>query len=198
MNFLSRLWLSTALLFEPVQYFFNGNFWNVFIKRFGVFNEDKVVDLACGTGEINKYIKPKKYLGVDFNKFYINYAQKKFSSRYVDFRVGDITSFKISDKYDMALLISAAHHLNDKQILKICKNLEQNKIKHFLIIDAIPEGWFSKILKWLDAKLGGGEYFRNLSEIEQLITQKYKVKKKGFFLADKSFYSYYFLYIAIF
>ena len=197
MNFLSKLWLSAATLFEPVQYLFNGNFWNVFAKKFGTFKNVKLIDLACGTGEINRYIKPKKYLGVDFNKFYISFALKKFGKSNIEFIISDIANFKATNRYDTALLISAAHHLNDKQIVKVCRNLKQNKVKNFLIIDALPQGWLSKALEWLDANLGGGEYFRSLSDMEKLVSKEYRIKRKGLFRADKSFYLYYYLEVIL-
>lgn len=197
MKLFSFFWLRLASLFEPVQYFFNGNFWVRFIEQFGNFKDKKVLDLACGTGEINKYIKPKSYLGLDINNYYINLAKKNFTKKNIQFEVSDVTDFKLFKRVDIALLISAAHHMPDEEFHKVAKCLKRNQVKEFIIVDAIPVGVFAGVLKWFDAVLGGGEYFRSLEGLEKIIGKKYKIKKKGFFDAEKSFYRYYFLDIML-
>lgn len=196
MNFLSKLWLSAASMFEPVQYLFNGNFWKVFVKKLGKFENKRVLDLACGTGEINKFINPSKYLGIDINNFYISYAKKRFKNKRISFQLGNITEINILEKFDAAFLISAAHHLSDDQLSILIETVKRNKLKSLIIIDALPKGFLAQILKWLDANLGGGKYFRALEEITKLCSNKrYKITDKGYFEARGSFYIYYYLII---
>ena len=58
-------------------------------KRFRVFcdidnlNSSKILDLGCGTGDFNTYLKKKKfvnYTGIDSNRNMINILKKKISS----------------------------------------------------------------------------------------------------------------------
>lgn len=197
MNIFSKLWLSAASFFEPVQYFFNGNFWKVFVKQFGNFEKKKVLDMACGTGEITKFINPVKYLGVDVNKFYIDYAIKRNDKKNTRFALKDITKLGYLETFDTALLISAAHHLSDKQVRSVLNSVRRNKVKRLIIVDAIPKGWAANILKWLDAILGGGKYFRSPEQLESLVVLGGKVLGKGLFNAKGSFYTYFFISIKL-
>src|SRR3990167_8841039 len=110
-NFFSKLWLNSASFFDPVQYLANGEFWSEFAKRFGPASRGKVIDLACGTGELRKYLEPAGYLGVDLNEGYIALAQKRFQAKNTRFRVGDILKQKFIGDPDTVFLISAVHHL---------------------------------------------------------------------------------------
>lgn len=196
MDILSKIWLSAFSLFEPVQYFFNGNFWKTFIKKFGRFKGKKVLDLACGTGEINKLINPSEYLGIDVNKFYINYARKRFKNKRTSFQLGDIVEINNLGKFDVALLISATHHLSNEQLSFLITSIRKSNTKKLIIVDALPRGFLAQVLKWLDATLGGGKYFRILKEIASLLSKnKCKIAKKGYFEAARSFYIYYYLII---
>lgn len=78
MKMISSIWTRLVRTFEPIQYFFNGNFWKVFVDKFGRFTGKNVLDIACGTGEILRYINPSGYLGIDINPYYIEFAQKRF------------------------------------------------------------------------------------------------------------------------
>ncbi len=190
MKFISFIWLKAAFIFNPVQMFFNGNFWEVFAKKFGSYTQKTVVDLACGTGELRKSIKPKKYLGIDINAAYIDYARKNIKSENTKFILGNALEFSLPEKFDIAFLIAAAHHLSDQQLLTLFSTIEKNKIKNFILIDDIPQGFLSNILMWLDDVLGGGKYFRQLDELADLVGRKFKIEDQGTFSARGSFYKY--------
>lgn len=188
-NFSSR-WLKSASLFDPVQYFFNGNFWEEFLVRFGKYSVGSVVDLACGTGELRKHISPKSYLGLDINPEFIAHARKTIHFPKTRFVVGDITTYKIKGNPGAVFFISAAHHLNDEQISKLSQIIKASKAKKFILVDGRPRGIFSAPLSLLDAKLGGGKYFRGPQELVTLVKPSLKIQESGEFSARYSFYIY--------
>ena len=190
MNVVSKAWQSSTHLFDPVQYFFNGNFWEVFCRRFSRYTNGKVIDLACGTGEMRNWIKPESYLGVDLNRSYIRYAKKRYAKKDTDFLVGDITKVKLNKRLSTAFIVSAVHHLSDKQLKDTFKNLKRQGIRNIVIVDGYPRWPFTTVLSWLDAVLAGGKYFRKENEIASLVKTFYKVKSKGKFFAKRSFYFY--------
>ncbi|MDO8638526.1 MAG: class I SAM-dependent methyltransferase [Candidatus Daviesbacteria bacterium] len=187
-----------AIIFDPVQHFFNGDFWKIFLKKYGKFHDKKVIDIACGTGELRKYIDPTKYLGVDINSAYINYANKNNRYKNSKFILEDATKFNLDDKYDIAFLISAAHHLTTLQLEGICINLKKNKVKEFIIIDGIPIGFFAGMLKFLDDKLGGGSFFKDEDEISRVVQKYFLIKDKGKFGYRSLFYEYPFVVAKLF
>ncbi len=190
---ISSLWLKSAALFDPVQYFFNGNFWGEFQKRFDQASKGRVVDLACGTGELRRHIAPKNYLGIDFNPDFIAHARKMIRLSNTKFEVGDITKNKITGNPDTVFFISAAHHLDDRQMSRLCRNLKASKVRLFILVDGRPKGIFSAPLSFLDAKLGGGKYFRSPRQLADLAKPFLKIKTSGEFSAQLSFYTYPFL-----
>lgn len=190
MNFLSKIWLRSTFLFDPIQTIFNGHFWEVFKRRFGYLGSGWVVDLGCGTGELIRYIEPKGYLGVDINPNYIRMDKKRFGQADTEFLLGDITQFIPEKKYETVFVISAFHHLSDSQIEKMCRSLGKSKTKTLIVVDGYPVGFPKKILAWLDATLGGGKYFRDEGEIARIVARYFKVRKKGSFSARLSFYRY--------
>ena len=188
---LSKLWQASATFFNPVQNSFNGEFWQVFEKKFGKFGNGKeIIDLACGTGELRNYINSKKYVGVDLNNYYILYARNKFKSTKTSFLIGDITRYNFPKNFDTAFLISAAHHLSDQNLKSLSQQIQRCKAKNFIVIDGNPQGLFSGILSWLDRVLGGGKYFRSEREIARILGENFKVLRMGRFNARGSFYSY--------
>ncbi len=189
-GYISKLWLRSASLFDPVQYFFNGEFWEEFLKRFGQEAKGKIVDLACGTGVLRSRVSPKSYLGVDINPDFIAHAKRTARDHKTRFLVGDITRYKISNDPDTVFFISAAHHLADGQLSQLTKLLKNTNIRTFILVDGRPRGIFSPVLKFLDVKFGGGECFRSPEEIVALVKPNLTVIKSGEFTARFSFYSY--------
>lgn len=190
MNLLSKLWLSSALIFDSIQIGFNGEFWKVFQKKFAKFADGKkVLDLACGTGILRNYITPKKYLGIDLNNSYISYARKRYKNDKISFISGNITQV-ILPNCEVAFLISAAHHLSDADLYSVSRQIKKAGINIFIIIDGYPKDFLSGILSWLDSVLAGGKYFRDEKKIAKIFSKDLKVKKIGRFNARRSFYAY--------
>lgn len=188
-NNFPSLWLRSAALFDPVQYLFNGNFWEEFLIRFGKYSVGSVVDLACGTGELRRHISPKNYLGSDFNPDFISHANKIIRLPKTKFEVGDITKNKIKDNPDTVFFISAAHHLDDKQVSKLSQIIKVSKIKKFILVDGRPK-IFTPLLSYLDGELGGGKYFRGPEELTDLVSPHLTIIESGEFPARFSFYTY--------
>ncbi len=190
MNILSRIWLNMSFLFDPVQKFFNGNFWKVFAKKIGTMKNKKIVDLACGTGELRKHVNPKYFIGVDFNNSYIDYCERKLKDKSTEFVIADITKYKPRTKIDTTFFIGALHHLSDKQAHRLFANIQKYNTKEFFLIDGIPYGILTPVLMWLDGALGGGKYFRTVKEIDQMLAPYFKTNKQGKLKANASFYYY--------
>jgi len=190
MNIFKTIWLKSAFLFEPVQDVFNGNFWQVFVRRFKNYTRESVLDLGCGTGELAKLIKPKKYLGIDINRPYVELNRKNIGRKNFIFQQGDITKLTPKEKYESAFLISVAHHLSDKQLGKVLANLKRIGVKNVIVCDGYPVWPFKRILIWLDGYLGGGHYFRLEDRVEAVTGKYYKVVEKGNFKAKASLYTY--------
>ena len=190
MNFLKTIWLKSAFLFEPVQDIFNGNFWDVFAKKFRKYTEGRVLDLGCGTAEFRKHISPKSYLGLDVNKPYIVLNKNNFLDKKTHFEVFDIAKYKPWGKFDSAFLVSVAHHLSDRQLESVCSNVKKLEIKYLVIADGYPIWPFKKVLIYLDSFLGGGDYFRNENQVAKIATKQMKLIDKGNFSARRSLYTY--------
>lgn len=190
MNSISKVWLSSSFLFDPVQKFFNGNFWVMFEKKFGKFSNKKVLDIACGTGELKKHIKPKYYLGIDINSSYIEYCKKRYSNQNVEFEKKDASKIKLEKIYDTIFFVGSIHHFSNKQLEKLLNNLNSKKVKQLIICDGIPTGFFKPLLVWLDDFLGEGKYFRNEKELSIVFEKNFKIKKSGRLKTLDSFYVY--------
>lgn len=189
-NSLSKIWLSSVYLFDPVQRLFNGYFWKETKHRFRKYFSGRLLDLACGTGELVDHIKPKEYLGLDINERYVQYAKKYRKRPGVNFIVADIIKANFSPDFETAVLISASHHLSDRELRALFLSLQKKRLKTILIIDGLPRKPFTRFLEYLDAKLGGGSYFRSEDELAKILSPYFKIEKKGRYSVKGSFYVY--------
>lgn len=87
---------------------------------------DKVIDIACGTGVLTEYIlehNPSYLLGVDISERMIDIARSKFTNDRVEFLASDFFDIKY-DKFDLAIIYSAYPHFLDKeQLVKKLHNI---------------------------------------------------------------------------
>lgn len=189
-NIISSIWLKLPALFDPVQRLFNGKFWEVTREMFGRYGQGNVLDLACGTGELRRYINPNTYYGLDINPNFINYANKRFTGRNTNFIAGDMTTSIPDVNFDTAFLIGAAHHLSENQMETVLKILKRKKVKRVIIIDGLPNGSVSKVLEWLDDVLGGGKFFKDETELAKITERYFKIESRGTYSTPYSLYRY--------
>jgi SAM-dependent methyltransferase len=103
---------------------------------------DTVLDLACGTGELEKCVLRRgiKFTGVDISPGMIRQARKKFPKG--KFIVGDAAEVRLNSKFDMVLLLfDSANHLNSlSHLLRTIKNARGHlKEGGFFIFDFLTE-----------------------------------------------------------
>jgi len=191
MNIFASIWLQSSIIFDPIQKLFNYSFWTIFEDKFSKYAVNKtVLDLACGTGELSKHINPQKYLGLDLNSNYIQYANKNITNHKYKFVRQDISTQPLPQKFNTAYLISATHHLSDSDLKKLLKNIKKSDIKTLIIIDGYPKKYLSVPLKFLDSYLAGGKYFRTLNQIKKLTQNDFPIIDSGIFTSRLSAYQY--------
>lgn len=186
---IGRIWKKLSWAFEPVQELCNGNYWDMFIRNFGNFENETVLDLGSGTGEILRYIRPRYYTGIDSNYDYINYANRRFSTTRAEFIHADAIVYKPARIYSAAVLSNITHHISDYDLVSVLRKLKSSKIRKVVIADGYPKKPLFRLLSWLDDVLAGGKYFRTSGMLAE-VCKNFTAKDVGVFRSDRSLYVY--------
>ena len=121
-------------------------------------NHEAVLDVGCGIGSFC-LMTDRKYMGVDIEPKYVEYARNKYGSRGKQFMSADAFSLdqKIG-KFDVVSFINMIHHLSDEEVRKLFNSLKAVKPAHYFVVDvALEKGHF--ILE-LFRRLDRGRYYR--------------------------------------
>ena len=100
-----------------------------FIKK--NFNKKNyVLDYGCGAGFFSQLFHPKKYLGVEINKSFLNTSKKRNSKH--TFKLLKKNYLKgYENKIDYIFINNVLHHLTDEQILETF-NFFKKKLKNII------------------------------------------------------------------
>jgi len=152
-----------------------------FIKK--NFNKKNyVLDYGCGAGFFSQLFHPKKYLGVENNKSFLNTSRTRNSKH--TFKLLKENYLKgYENKIDYIFINNVLHHLTDEQILEtfiFFKKTLKKKIKVFIIEPLLPKSFFSleffmKVLDIGDNIKNKRNYVNLLKKI--LYIKSYNVKK---------------------
>ncbi len=138
--------------------------------------ERSVIELGCGTGMLNDYIKGS-YTGLDLNRRFIEYGRKRGRSVFC----GDFTSVPQNEfnAFDAVIMIDVLHHVKEHRALLenlikrdkmtiVCEPFNDGfTIPHLVSIldhDGINNGFF----KWYD-KEGLIQFFRLVGNCDRII-----------------------------
>jgi 2-polyprenyl-3-methyl-5-hydroxy-6-metoxy-1,4-benzoquinol methylase len=86
---------------------------------------DQVLDVACGLGDMLDVLPDVSYVGVDMNADYIDVATRRrgrTGARFICASSDELARFGLED-FDVALLISAMHHLTDDQVTSVLRDI---------------------------------------------------------------------------
>ena len=102
------------------------------IERLNKVDNAKVLDLCCGTGlsieSIVKHPNISLIVGVDISQPYLDFAINKYSYCHLkpEFILGDALSVTLpKDRWDLIILASAYHHIEDKRKVKFLKRVNK-------------------------------------------------------------------------
>jgi len=188
-SLVKRFWLTFPKVFEPIQNFFNGNFFFVLAKKLKKYPTNKVLDIGCGAGSFLTAFNPKQYLGIDINQALIVLAKKLyFKNKVFSFVHVDALKFIPSQHFDLVVLVSMTHHLSNQQLKKLLRHLCNNvKFKYLLIIDGKPtNNIFKPFLEILDI----GAEFREVKDLIPFFKKNYSIVERGNLQANKQWYYY--------
>ena len=137
-----------------------------------------VLDFGCGAGYFSSLFNPKKYVGIDINKSFINLAKTKFiNHKFYNFDQKKLLK-KYKNKIDFILINNVIHHLDKRQLkenfLFIKKNCKKNTT--LIIIEPLmPKKFFSF------------EFFMKVLDIGNFITNQngYKKRLKSYIKINK-------------
>ena len=83
------------------------------IARFYVPEDDRVLEVGCGTGDLLAAVKPREGIGIDFSKAMLQVAKQKYSE--FEFIYGDAEDLRFDEKFDYILFSDLVGYLEDVQ-----------------------------------------------------------------------------------
>ena len=86
----------------------------------------RVLDVACGLGDMLDHLPAVSYVGIDTNQDYITTASRIRGSeraRFLCASTDDLPSLDLAE-FDIALVISALHHLTDAQVSTMVSSVQ--------------------------------------------------------------------------
>jgi len=71
----------------------------------------RVLEIGCGLGDLLAAVKPARGLGIDLSEMMVKEASRRHPS--LEFRVGDVESLELEEKFDVIILADVIGHLLD-------------------------------------------------------------------------------------
>ena len=174
---------SNSQIFDKFRNFVHNNFKDEknIVKKY--FNKDKLtLDFGCGAGQFSELFNPNNYYGIDTDIRYIKFCK---NSRKGNFSlISNPPHYNFKSKFFEQILISAViHHINDKTLFSILKDLKRNLKDNgkIIIIDHFTKKHQKNILCRFLINLDRGNNFRNLNEIMSICSKHFKIKKSELF-----------------
>ncbi len=100
-------------------------------------NQPDVLDIGCGLGQYSR-ITDGKYLGVDLNHQYIDYAAKRNRASNKAFRCQDVVELlDEKSRFDMVLMVDFLHHIPDEICIKLLRVASQLARYHIVSFEPI-------------------------------------------------------------
>jgi SAM-dependent methyltransferase len=132
-----------------------------------------VLDLGCGPGTNARYFPEARYLGLDWNPAYVEYARRHCRG---EFAVADVCHEHMTDGrlFDFVLVNSLFHHIADQDarclMAKVASLLTNGGHVHILDMVVPPESGLARYLATHDR----GEHPRRRKPWEEMLCQAFE------------------------
>lgn len=165
-NFFRRL---VTIPFEPGYY---SRYIKIIKNELQLKNSETLLDIGCGTGRLSNICK--NYIGIDCNKKFIEYANRRYKK---NFFTMDASKLQFKDKsFDKTIILETLHHISNDACLKAIK--EAKRVTKSLIIIAEPIVQSKKnILGKLLIANDIGKFVRTKDEYISLISPELRISK---------------------
>jgi SAM-dependent methyltransferase len=113
-------------------------------------NWPSVIDVGCGTGSYARMTRGR-YLGMDRNERYIQYARSRQRDDRTSFRVGDVSTLVDAGRsFDLALMVDFLHHIPEEAAIGLLRTAGHIAKRHVVNFEPVTEqnnpvgDWFIK------------------------------------------------------
>ncbi len=131
------------------------------LRREGLLDAPSVLDLGCGTGAMAPSFDPRRYLGVDINRRYVDWARRTKPAH--RFEAMDGSRLNLPDEgFDAVFIGGVIHHLPDEAALGMLREARRvvKPAGLFLMWEDVPTrsggNWIGRMVHRLDE----GEHIR--------------------------------------
>lgn len=87
---------------------------------------ERILDVGCGYGDLSTHLPDVKYVGIDSNEGYIDFAKREHG-RHGEFLLGDVSNLPADSlgTFDAAVAIGVLHHLPDAAATSMLRSLSE-------------------------------------------------------------------------
>lgn len=180
-----RGFLDNPNIFNFIRHIIDGGQAEYLKKTLKKFEYKNILDVGCGTGDFARI--SEHYTGIDNCKSFIDFCNKKFASKKKRFYIMDANKMNFKSKsFDASIIINTIHHLTEKEIIGVLRDMSKVSKKAVIILDIIPQ---KNIISRFFYSLDRGEYFRVLDKQINLAKKAgLKIKEVSTFKSKSKIY----------
>ena len=136
------------------------------LRDLGFQGTESVLDIGCGTGQHSE-ITTGRYLGVDLDARYIEFAKKRHPGK--EFLCRDVSQLQLDgEPFDVALMVDIIHHLSDEQARKLLADLARLTAKRVYFFEPVTQSPRNVVGRLLTAA-DRGHFIRPRGQLLDLI-----------------------------
>lgn len=153
----------------------------------------KILDIGCGTGEFAHCFRQSNYYGIDISSGYIEYARKKYNGNFSVMDAGKLDY--ANNSFDAVLIMAILHHLSDEKATKLlteAKRVVKTSGRILIMEDARITSLFNFMTIPIQ-KMDKGVFIRTLPAYIKLISPIMSVTKSRGFRSGLITYGYFYI-----